>query len=364
MNKVWVILITALVFLGSCSKDNKDDFTIKGSLSNLDAPYFFIAMESFDSVFVDTVWVDRQGTFSYKGMVDTLTMTSLYFDKKLWSTSVFLNKGWNVDVKGDINYPDLIKVDGGDVNDDLTTFKKANSELFKNRTDVLRKIEEAGNPEIKLNYSNELKNINFDLTNAAKDYIEKNPEKIASVVLIQDFYRNNTSIEQLQQSLSLLKGKAQSFYLADDLRDYSAKVKLSQVGSLAPDFEMKNGDKESNLNVYRGKYLYLTFATQNGGVYQNGLPAMMEVYKKLKNKDVEFVSVIVDSIIEEVPDSIKWPVFFDRKGWASKPIDLYNITELPFSVLISPEGRIIERGISAAILPEKIDELQKAKVKK
>ena len=359
---IWVILITSLLFLVGCD-EKKDYFTIKGSLTNLDAPYFFIAMEVSDSILVDTIRVDKQGMFSYKGNVDTLTIASLYFDKGAWSTSVFVNKQWDINIKGDVNRPDLIRVEGGNVNDDLTAFKKANDELLRSRVEILIKINEATSPEIIQTYSAELKNINFNLTNNARSYVEKHPDKIASVVLTQDFFKNDSSVEQLDTLLSLFKGQAVDFSLTDDLRKFSDKVKLSRVGAYAPHFVLKNGDKELNISKHRGKYLYLTFASENGEVYKNSLPVMADVYKKLKNKNVEFASVVINSVEENCPDSIKWPVFYDKKNWAAKSIDLYNVTELPYSILISPEGRILERGMTVANLPEKIEELQKNKAK-
>jgi len=359
---IWVILVVLL--LSSGCDDKKDSFTIKGSLTNIDAPYFFIALEVADSILIDTIQVDKQGAFSYKGYVDTLTFASLYFDKQSLSTSVFLNKNWDVEIKGDANRPDLIRIEGGDVNNDLTAFKKANDGLLRNRLEVLRKIDDAPNTEMLQNYSTELKNINFDLTNNAKDFIEKNPEKIASVVLIQDFFKNNTSVEQLDLMLSFLQGRAENFSLTQELKNYSAKVKLSRVGANAPNFILKSGGKELNISKYKGKYLYLTFATQNGEIYQKSIPAMIEAYNKLKGKNVEFASVIINYTVESTPDSVKWSVFYDPKGWASKSIDLYDVTELPYGVLISPEGRVIDRGMTATMLPDRIKELEKEKSKK
>ena len=358
---LFAFLVSLAVF--ACSDKSKDfNFTVKGSLSNLDSPFFYIATEAGDSISVDTIFVDKKGEFSYKGKVDALTTASLYFNKKSWSISIFLNKGWDVEIKGNVNRPDLIMVNGGSINDDLTSFKKNNADLFNSKANILQSIHDAGSTEITQNLIADLKNVNFELTNRARTYVEKNPDKIASVILLQDFYKSNTSIETLDHELNLLKGDAADCPLAQELRNYSESVKRSQVGALAPPISLKNDEKTFTLASLKGKYVFLTLASRDLNIYQAEVSAMMKSYSSLKNKNVEFVSIILDSQKDrQMPDSIKWKVFFDAKGWASDIIKDYNITEIPYSLFISPDGYILDRGISVIVLPEKVEELQKLK---
>ena len=350
-----------LLFVCSCGKKDETLYTVKGTLQNLESPFIFITTEKNDSILLDTIFVDKKGHFSYKGKADQLTMVSLYFEKKSWSTSVFVDKGWNVEVKGDINHPDLININGGDVNNDLTAFKKDNLQLFNTRSELLSQIENATTPEMKQNYSTELKNVNFELTNKAREFVQNNPDKIASVILIQDFYKNSTSVDALDEELKLLKGDAARFFLTKDLQKFSEKVKSSQIGAKAPSFELKNKDKEINLDDFKNKYLLITFSTDNeDDSVMESLPIIMDTYKKLKGKNVEFLSVVFNDEVLPVADSIKWTVFYDTKGWASEIIKSYNINELPYSVLISPEGLILERGLSVVPSIDKIDELLQA----
>ncbi|NDW17505.1 DUF4369 domain-containing protein [Dysgonomonas sp. 216] len=361
LKNIGVILLASIFLLFSCKEEDKSTFKIEGKLSNLNAPYFFLVMESPDSLIVDTIRIDEHGVFSHEGKVDTLTIASLYFDKKAWSTSVFLDKGWDVNIDGNINYSDLITVNGGNVNDDLTAFKKENEQLLKIRTELLLKIKDAANVDMFQNYNAELKNIEFDLINKAKSYVEKNPDKVASVILIQDFLKSNISLSDLDKLLGSLEGAAVDFPLTQDLKKQNTRTRLSQVGAIAPDFTLKNGEKEFDLRKYKGKYIYLTFVAQDGEVYKERIPYMIDAYKKLKNKDTEFISIVIDYKDENTPDSIKWPVFYDNKGWASQAVNLYNISELPYGILISPKGWILERGILAPELSEKIQDLQKDK---
>lgn len=359
---VFGLFILLLLIMISCGEKKKDyDFIVKGKLDNINSPYFYITFDAVDTLILDTIFVDSKGEFNYKGNIDKLTMASLYFNEKSWSTSIFVNKDWNVEVNGDINRPDLIMVKGGAVNDDLTSFKKANETLFKSKADLLQAVDdESTNPEIVQNHITELKNVNFELTNKARVYVEDNPEKIASVILIQDFYKNSTSIEMLDRLLSLLTGEAATYPLSRDLKEYSEKVKLSEIGKKAPDFKLTLKGKTKDLESLKGKYVYLTFGLDKLELYTFEISTLIKLYPELKKKNVEFISVILDVNHNPViPDSIKWDVFYDYKGWASNIVQDYNIISVPYGVLISPEGYILERDLKSVALEEKIKEIQK-----
>ncbi|MFR9165636.1 MAG: redoxin domain-containing protein [Dysgonomonas sp.] len=358
-----ILLIILLPLIHSCnksSKENGDNFCVNGVLENLNSPYFFIAMESSDSIKVDTVFVDDKGKFSYQGKAEKLTMASLYFIQKSWTTSIFLDKNSTIEIKGDINHPDLIIVSGGPVNDDLTSFKKNNAALFRNRSDILHQMLIANNPEIKHNLSTDLKNVNFDLTNKARIYIENNPEKIASVILIQDFYKNYTSLDILEEELNKLTGAAAEFSVTQDLKKYVAEAKLSSIGAKAPNLELKGGSKPVLLDSFKGKYILLSIVSQDSNIYNKSLPVMTDIYNKLRNKNIQFISVVVDSTQEmKAKEKVKWQVYYDKKGWAAEAIKLFNITEIPYHILISPDGTILDRGLAINSLPEKLIEFQK-----
>lgn len=362
LNKMLLILISSLVLI-ACSKDNNTtSFSLKGRLVNVDSPYFFITFEDENQIKIDTIFIDKQGAFSYKGKTENLVMASLFFDKKSWSTSIFANKGWNVEIKGDVNRPDLIEIKGGDVNDDLTSFKKKNKDLFSAKADILQTIVESDKDNISQNRGAELKNIDFELINRVKGYVENNPEKIASVVLIQDFFKNEMSIETLDDCLSLLVGDALRFPLTSELKRYSEMLKKSQVGAPAPLIDIKRGDEKLDIPAFKGKFLYLTFTSRDSVIYNMEVPAMMKAYTDLKNKNIEFVSIIIDAPEDSTPpDSIKWQLYYEPHGWASNALRNYNITEIPYGVLISPEGNIIARNIHPSTLLSKIEEISNTK---
>lgn len=364
---IGIVTLCATVMI-SCDKKATSKYEISGKLENLTGNYFLMSHEVGDSVVIDTIPINAKGEFSFKGTVDTLTEMSLYFNQNTKSTYILVNKGWDVELKGDALYPDLINVKGGDVNDDLTTFKNQNKELLKNRADILIAADRKNsdnNDTLKVkDYVVELKNINFELSNIAANYIKTNPEKIASVMLINTFFKDESSIPRLDENLALLKGKAVDFQLTADLKQFRDKVKRSSIGAIAPVFNLKDTNgKNVQLSDFKGKYVLLTFASTTCEVCKLEKKDAVKVYNELKKqkKNIEFISIIKD--IEDEPiskiftDSVKWTIIPVKGGWSAKEFDTYYIREIPYNVLISPSGNITDRDFPVTALIKKMDEL-------
>lgn len=365
------IVLFCITVLISCGKKSAM-YEISGKLENLTGNYFLMSHEYGDSIIIDTIPVNAKGEFSFRGNVDTLTEMSLYFNQNTKSTYILVNKSWDVELKGDALYPDLINVKGGDVNDDLTSFKNHNKDLLKTRADILIAADRkkpGNNDTLKVkDYVVELKNINFELSNIAANYIKSNPDKIASVLLINTFFKDETSIPRLDENLALLKGRAADFQLTADLKLFRDKVKRSSTGSLAPNFPMEDlKGKKVQLTDFRGKYLLLNFVSTTCEVCRLEKKDAVSVYNDLKKqkRNIEFVTIIKD--IEDTPisgnitDSVKWTVIPVKGGWSAKAFETYYIREIPYNVLISPTGNIIERDFPIITLPKKMEELVDSK---
>lgn len=352
-------LFFVLLALFSCNKKGTA-FEITGKLDNISGNYFFISHEVGDSLIVDTVPVSSKGEFSFRGEIDTLTEMSLYFNQNTKVTYLLVNKGWHVELKGDALYPDLINIKGGDVNDDLTAFKNKNKDLLKSRADIAAGSNDS--TAVK-DYVVGLKNVNFELSNIAANYVKDNPDKIASVMLINTFFKDESSIPRLDENLGLLKGKAADFPLTANLKRFRDKIKMSAVGSMAPEFSTEDiKGKTIRLSDYRGKYISLTFVSTTCKVCMSEKKDAVDTYNELKSKkyNVEFLTVVKDvedaPITDSISSSVKWPLLPVKGGWSTKLFDTYYIREIPYNILISPSGVILDRDYPILDLPKKMEE--------
>jgi archaellum component FlaG (FlaF/FlaG flagellin family) len=113
---------------------------IKGKIANLEYPYILASYLSADTLAIDTITVDNKGRFNYRNHLDTLTTLSLYLNNYESAAVVFANEGDRITIEGDAQLPDLIKINGNEVNDDLTSFKISNIDLLTQRGQLLRNM--------------------------------------------------------------------------------------------------------------------------------------------------------------------------------------------------------------------------------
>jgi hypothetical protein len=372
MHRFRIIILVCLIISSFNSCKDENNVTIKGELSNLDSPYVVVTHFSTDILTVDTLTIGKKGQFGYRTFIDTLTTFTFYFNDYASSAVVFADKGEKITIKGDATLPDLIQVNGNEINDDLTLFKKENEALLKQRAELLNsmKMDRLENTNHGVLSENEkivrLNSLNHELTQKAEDFIKKNPAKIASVILINNLFRDTENPTTLERVLGYLEGAALEFPLTEDLKTHCDKMKLSAEGAYFPYFQLvdiKNDTIRSS--DFSGKYLVLSFLSAVGVESRNEVIALKNEYEKLNKDSVQFISIYID--FDKYPiastsisnDSIPWITVTEKKSWASNIVETYNIRYVPYNILITPDGRIKRRNIPAQEVQQTIERTTK-----
>ena len=116
--------------------------------------------------------------------------------------------------------------------------------------------------------------------------------------------------------------------------------------------------------VGKGKYVLLDFWASWCPDCRKEMPALVELYAACKDKNFEIVGYSLDKDKEAwkkgIEDlNITWPQFSDCDFWNSQGAKRYAVQFIPLTVLIDPEGNIIERGLNMDELKGKLDVLLK-----
>lgn len=345
-----LIISTFILLFASCEKKDNTNFKVQGKLENLTVSNLYAVREvSGDSVIIDTIEVNKRGEFTYKGIVNEPTLVNLYCGDDKAQITFFLEPGYDLNLKADASDFGLAELKGGKVNDDLMAFKTENLNLLQTRCRILSKHQNMDPAE--------LKNINFQLARCVREYVEKNPGKIASVVLMNDYSVNNISPELLGNDINSLKGDAANFYLTTSLKNYYDRVRISAVGSVAPDFTLiSSKGKDVSLKDFRGKDVLLIFDIKEAPLNIKYFDELKETQKKLKDK-VSFLAIVIDvegkspdSQTVEIANSLDWTVLLDGRKWSSKVVKKYNVTSAPYMILVSADGIILERDVNITSL--------------
>lgn len=361
---IWVFFFVAWAF-ASCSEEG---IQIKGEIDNLETPYILASYVAGDTLAMDTILVDARGRFNYHALIDTLTTFSLYLNDFESAAVVFVDRDQKLSVKGDARFPDLIRVNGNEINNDLTGFKTRNEDLLKQRGQLMRNHFEASDGDTTLNSSisrhevmGKINALNHELTLKAEEYIKENPTKMSSLILVGNFFMNSDNPAALERVLGYLQGDVTKTDMAGRLHAYSEKLNRSAEGAPMPYFQLK--DDEGNTvssSDFQGKYVVLSFVSSTGIESRETVELLKSAYTKLNPDSVEFITVYIDTDNHPVEyveaDSIPWTVAAEEQSWGADIVENYNVQYVPFNILISPERTIQVRNIAAQGV---VDEIKK-----
>ena len=368
MKNSWFIILVCMIALTlpSCKKGNPK-VIIKGDISNLEVPYVLATHFSADTFAIDTIKVSGKGHFRYAVPIDTLTSFTLYFNNFNSSTVVFADKGQKITLTGDADLPDLIQVKGNEINEDLSIFKKENSALLEQRSQIINNSKKDEKREKVIGVLNEadkiakINSLNHELMQRAETFIKANPEKMASVILINEFFRDNENPQSLERALGYLKGNALESPLAADLKIYLEELKQSAEGAYIPYFQLTDLQNKTILSSdFKGKYLLISFLSAGDNESREAIRILKKEYKQLNKDSVKFMSIYIDSDVYPISaiknDSIPWTTVAEKKSWASDIVKTFHVEFVPYNILITPDGKIKNRNISAIDISKSIKE--------
>jgi peroxiredoxin len=181
---------------------------------------------------------------------------------------------------------------------------------------------------------------------------------LQSNVLDRDHYYNT-----YMQVAEKLKKEWPNYSQASTFIDYVEKMKLTAVGQPAPEIALPNPDgKIIPLSSMKGKYVLLDFWAKWCGPCRQENPNVVRAYQKYKDKGFTVFGVSLDrnkadwlQAIEQ--DNLTWTHVSDLKYWQSEAAKTYNITGIPFSLLLDPDGVIIAKNLRGAALDAKLAEI-------
>ena len=130
-----------------------------------------------------------------------------------------------------------------------------------------------------------------------------------------------------------------------------------------PDFELPDKDGKSfKLSSLRGKYVLVDFWASWCGPCMREMPNVVKLYKECKGKNFEIVGVSLDqkrdawlNAVEK--NKMKWIQVSDLTSWATLPVKLCNVSAVPYTVLIDPQGKVIALNLRGEELINKVKEV-------
>ncbi|MCX6263379.1 MAG: TlpA disulfide reductase family protein [Bacteroidetes bacterium] len=371
--KIWIFIACLLAV--SCSEKKYGAFTVSGQFKNAGQLKIFLQELPFGGrqpITVDSASLDKQGNFVLRGVGKEESLYRITTDMGM--DVIVINDQKNIKLLVDMKDYTHYQVEGSPASFQL-------HELFENYRRqasalavcfmMLDSLQQKNVPDsVSLPCKQERDRRISDINSLVSNFVRESPSPAAR------FYAMGIATRTMKREeiVNLADASLQKFPEHSGLQRIKTLLteptpapaaEESVINKEAPDFSMPNTAGENiSLKSFRGKYVLVDFWASWCGPCREENPNVVAAFKKYSAKNFTILGVSLDAEKENWLQAIKddqltWTHVSDLKQWESKVVPLYQITGIPFNVLVNPEGKIIATGLRGKDLDKKLAEVLK-----
>ncbi len=367
----WLMLVVAYAFAQE-QEQKTDGWVIQGFLDgNYKADKVYLVEEEYingPSKIIDSAKV-VDNRYEFKG--PRVDVPKMYFIKSADPncispiTPVFIENGV-IRVRANADFF-LNREVSGTVNNDLFSFYDMLTQYGSDsarRATVIDRIIHPDKDEATLEkeYKDRSKALNERNLRLQMQMVERYRDQVFAPFMIYWEMKANLSLDELKEWRKKVAPELNDHPYTKQLDEY---IRLADfgVGSDMPDFTIQTPEgKDISMKDFRGKYVLVDFWASWCGPCMREMPNVVKLYKECKGKNFEIFGVSLDNKKDAWEKAIKangmkWPQGSDLKGWAAEPAHLCNVSAIPFTVLLDPEGKVIAINLRGEQLHAKVKEV-------
>ncbi|NMM48175.1 TlpA disulfide reductase family protein [Marinigracilibium pacificum] len=374
-----IFSVLVLVSCGSQSDEATDEqqkqtLVLNGTVSNIpdrEMVYLYSSVTK-DKDVIDSVMLDS-GRFNFVLDWKGPEAVGLQIgDQNIRFNNIILTPDSIEMVIDPSNRKSPIMVKGSELNDEFISIAEKRKNYKADIYDALVKeyyrLDSLGDKAKQQEISKQLTDIYYERTNLAKQYVAENPNSYLSPLLIRTELMYGKNYEQLDSLMGLLGKDYADSKVMKYLNARLSDLELVKNGNVAPEISQASPKGDTlKLTDYRGKYVLIDFWASWCGPCRKENPYMVELYNKYKGDQFEVFGVSLDNnkdawlqAIEN--DKIYWEHVSDLQGWGNEAAQKYVVNSIPHTVLIGPDGTIIESGLRGESLDAKLEEILNKKM--
>lgn len=333
---------------------NEISVKISGNLFNTPSDTFYIAQsigKSSPTNFFTGV-LDKKGNFS-----ETIQLPNIgYYVLRLTdgqAVNLIFEGDDDIKIYGDgKNLFQFTNILGSESSLKLNEFVRYNT-YYKTKLDSARQYL-SKNPAKANEVNQQFKPIADEFKRTRNQFIQENFDSPALIAVLGtlDIENEFKQYESVVKSLDKNFGSSKTVQnVVEEYVNVKAKYEASlplRPGSIAPEIVMQGVDGNNiKLSDLKGKVVLIDFWASWCGPCRKENPHVVKLYEKYKDAGFDIYSVSLDKTkdrwmkaIEQ--DGLVWPSHVsDLKGWKNEAAQKYQVSSIPFTVLIDKDGTIL-----------------------